>query len=129
VFEQGNTSKTTPMIDLSSSLDEENFIVDTLHDAELIKKLFGDLDRDILMPPGDDKIIVLDDSDDETEAQEEKTASMETSVAPTYADPALSAPTNVDDAPVGAKIGNSDDQRLDQEVDGGNDGRGSTGEP
>jgi hypothetical protein len=129
VFEQGNTSKTTPMIDLSSSLDEENFIVDTLHDAELIKKLFGDLNRGILRPPGDDKIIVLDDSDDETEAQEEKTAGMEPSVAPTYADPALSAPTNADDAPAGAKIGNSDDQRLDQEVDGGNDGGGSTGEP
>jgi hypothetical protein len=74
VFEQGNASGKTPTIDLSSSLDEENFIVDTSHDAELAKKLFGGLNHDILGPPGDGKIVVLDDSDEENEAQEEKTA-------------------------------------------------------
>jgi hypothetical protein len=42
VFEQGNASGKTPMIDPSS------FIVDTSHDAELARKLFGDLNRDIL---------------------------------------------------------------------------------
>jgi hypothetical protein len=65
VFEQGNASEKTTMIDLSSSLDEENFIVDTSRDAELIKKLFGDLNRDTLRPPGDSKIIVLNDFDEE----------------------------------------------------------------
>jgi hypothetical protein len=68
MFEQGNASGKTPMIDLSSSSDEENFIVDTSHDAELTKKLFGDLNRDILGPPTDGKIIILDDSDEENGA-------------------------------------------------------------
>jgi hypothetical protein len=74
VFEQGNAAGKTPMIDLSSSSDEENFIVDTSHNVELTKKLFGDLNCDILGPPGDDKIIVLDDFDEENEAHEGKTA-------------------------------------------------------
>jgi hypothetical protein len=65
VFEQGNTSEKTPLIDNFS------FIVDTSHDAELTRKLFGDLNRDILRPPGDGKIIVLDDSDDDGEARGE----------------------------------------------------------
>jgi hypothetical protein len=70
VFEQGGSSRKDPMIDLSLSSDEENFIADTSHDVEFTKKLFGDLNRDILWPPGDDNVIVLDDSDEEKEAQE-----------------------------------------------------------
>jgi hypothetical protein len=80
-------------------------------------------------PSDDGKIIILDDSNDETEAREEKTAGIEPTTTPTSADLALSAPTNADDAPVGAKIGNSDDQGPDQEADGGNDDGRSTGEP
>jgi hypothetical protein len=129
VFEQGNASRTTPMIDLSSSSDEEKFIVVTSRDVELNKKLFSDLNRDILEPPDDDKIIILDDSNDETEAREEKTTGIEPTTAPTSVDLSLSALTNADDAPVGAKIGNSDDQGPDQEADGGNDSERSTGEP
>jgi hypothetical protein len=123
VFEQGNTSEKTLMIDPSS------FIIDTSCDVELTRKLFGDLNRDILRPPGDGKIIVLDDSDDNAEAQEEKTASIESTTALASADLALSAPTSADDAPTGAKISNSDDQGPDQEVDGGDDGGHSTSEP
>jgi hypothetical protein len=55
------------MIDLSLSLDEENLITNTSRDAEFAKKLFGDLNRDILGPVGDGKIIILDDSDEEKE--------------------------------------------------------------
>jgi hypothetical protein len=97
VFEQGNATEKTPMIDHSS------FIVDTSHDEELARKLFGDLNHDILGSPGDGKIIVLDDSDDDGEAQEEKTISIEST----------STPASADDAPVGAKISNSDDQGPD----------------
>jgi hypothetical protein len=56
VFEQGNASEKTPMIDPSS------FIVDTSRDEELVRKLFDDLNCDILGPPGDGKIIVLNDA-------------------------------------------------------------------
>jgi hypothetical protein len=93
VFEQGNTSGKISMLDPSS------FIIDISCDEELARKLFEDLNRDILGPPGDGKIIVIDDSDDNGEAQEEKTADIESTTAPASAD----------DAPVEARIGNSDD--------------------
>jgi hypothetical protein len=113
VFEQGNASGKTPMLDPSL------FIVDTSHDEELARKLFGDLNRDILRSPGDGKIIVLDDSDDYGEAQEEKTAGIKFTAAPASAN----------GAPIEANIGNSDDQGPDQEADGGDNSGRSTGDP
>jgi hypothetical protein len=113
VFEQGNASRKILMLDPSS------FIVDTSHDEELTRKLFGDLNHDILGSPGDGKIIVLDDSDDDGEAREEKTADIESTTAPAI----------VDDAPAEVRIGNSDDQGPDQEADGGNNSRHSAGDP
>jgi hypothetical protein len=113
VFEQGDASGKTLMIDPSS------FIVDTSHDEELARKLFGDLNRDILVPPGDGKIIVLDDFDDDGEAQEEKTVDIKSTTAP----------ASTDDAPAEAKVGNSDDQGPDQEANGGDDSGRSTGNP
>jgi hypothetical protein len=123
VFEQGNASRKTPMIDPFS------FVIDTSRDMKLARKIFGDLNRDILGPPGDGKIIVLDDSNDDTEAQEEKTASIESIAAPASADLALSAPTSADDAPARIKIGNSDDQGPDQEADGDEGGGRNADEP
>jgi hypothetical protein len=113
VFEQGNASEKIPMLDPSS------FIVDTSHNEELARKLFGDLNRDILGPSSDDKIIVIDDSDDDGDAQEEKTADIESTIAPASAD----------DAPVEARIGNSDDQGPNQEADGGDNSGRSTDDP
>jgi hypothetical protein len=69
VFKQGGSFWKALMIDLFLSSDEENFIVNTSHDAEFAKKLFGDLNRDILGPPGDGKIIILDDSDEKRRHQ------------------------------------------------------------
>jgi hypothetical protein len=113
VFEQGNASGKTPILGPSS------FIVDTSRDEEIVRKLFGDLNRDILGLAGDGKIIVLDDSDDDDEAQEEKTVDIESTVAPASAD----------DAPTEARIDNSDDQRPGQEADGGDNNGRSTGDP
>jgi hypothetical protein len=113
VFEQGNASEKTPMIEPSS------FIVDTSRDEELARKLFGDLNRDILEPPGDGKIIVLDNSDDDGETQEEKSTSIESTAAP----------ASTDDALAEAKIGNSDDQGPDQEADGGDNSGRSVDDP
>jgi hypothetical protein len=118
-----------PMIDLSSSSDEENFIADNSRDAELAKKLFGELNCDILGPLGNSKIIVLDDSNEENEAQEEKTTGIESMTASASTNPASSALTNADDAPTGAKIDNSDDQGPDQETDGGDGSGYSANEP
>jgi hypothetical protein len=113
VFEQGNASGKIPMLDPSS------FIVDTSHNEELARNLFGNLNRDILGSSSDDKIVVINDSDDDGDAQEEKTADIESTTAPTSAD----------DAPVEARIGNSDDQGPNQEADGGDNSRRSTDDP
>jgi hypothetical protein len=113
VFEQGNASGKIPMLDPSS------FIVDTSHDEELTRKLFGDLNRDILGPPGDGKIIILDDSDDDDKAQEEKTVDIESTTAP----------ASVDNALAEVRIGNSDDHGPDQEADGGDNDGCSAGDP
>jgi hypothetical protein len=102
------------MIDLSSSSDEENFIVDTSRNTELTKKISGNLNCDILRLPSDNKIIILDDSNEENEAQEEKTIDIKSMAA---------------FAPTGANIYNSDDQELNQEADGSDCGGCSTGEP
>jgi hypothetical protein len=113
VFEQGNASRKIPMLEPSL------FIVDTSRDVEIARKLFGDLNHDILGPPGDGKIIILDDSDDDGEAQEKTTAEIEYTVAPASAN----------DAPAEARINNSDDQRPDQEADGGDNSGHSIGDP
>jgi hypothetical protein len=113
VFEQGNASGKIPMLDPSS------FIVDTSRDEELTIKLFGDLNSDIIGPPGDSKIIVLDDSDDDDDAQEEETADIKSTVAP----------ASIDDAPTEARIGNSDDQGPNQEAEGGDNRGRCAGDP
>jgi hypothetical protein len=65
VFEQGGASGVT-LVSIPSSL-----VVDTSCDEEFARKLFGVLNRDILGPPGDSKIIIIDDCDNDDEAQEE----------------------------------------------------------
>jgi hypothetical protein len=100
-------------------LDPSLFIADTSRDEEIARKLFGDLNRDILSPPGDGKIIILDDSDDDGEAQEGTTVEIESTVALASAD----------DAPVEARIDNSDDQGPDQEADGSDPSEHSAGNP
>jgi hypothetical protein len=94
-------------------------VVDTSHDEEFARKVFGDLNRDLLGPLGDGKIIIIDDSDDDDEAQEEGMAGAE----PT------AVPASAADAPTGTKVDNSDDQGSDQEADGGDNSRCSVGEP
>jgi hypothetical protein len=111
VFEQGGASGATPVSGPSS------LVVDTSRDEGFTRKLFGDLNRDILGPPGDGKIIIINDSDDE--AQEEGT----TDIDPT------AGPASAADAPAGSSVANSDDQGSEQEVDGGSDSGCSTGAP
>jgi hypothetical protein len=110
MFEQGSASRMTPVSDPFS------LVVDPSRDEEFTRKLFGDLNHDILRPPGDGKIIIIDDSD---EAKEDGTAGVE----PT------SVPAPAADAPAGTRVDNSDDQRSDQEADGGDNSERSAGEP
>jgi hypothetical protein len=77
-------------------------------------------------PPGDGKIIILSDSDEE-EVREEKTTDTKDVAASIAVNPASTA--DADDASAGAKNDNSDDQGPDQEAGSGNDSGGDAGEP
>jgi hypothetical protein len=57
------------MVDVSS--EDEDILLDTLWDVEFAKKLFHDLNRDLLGPLGDDKVIILSNSDEEEEVHDE----------------------------------------------------------
>jgi hypothetical protein len=80
-----------------------SLVVDTSRDEEFARKLFGNLNRDILGPPGDGKIIIIDDSDDDDEMQEEGTTDIDPMTVPTFAAGALA----------GARVANSDDQGFE----------------
>jgi hypothetical protein len=90
------------MTDLSSSSDEEDFIADTSYDFEFAQRLYGELNRAVLGPPGDNRIIILSDSDEE-EMREEKTTGIEDAAASAAVNPVSIASIDTDDAPAGAK--------------------------
>jgi hypothetical protein len=85
------------VIDLSLSLDEEDSFNDISHDFEFAQWLYGELNRDPLVPSGDDKIIILSDSDEEKEeAHEEKSAGAKDAVVSAAVNPVST--TSADDA-------------------------------
>jgi hypothetical protein len=94
--EQGSPSEPVPVVDLASSSGEEDSVADTSRDEELARKLFGDLNRDILGPLGDGKIIVLSDSDDEDGTHEDVAVNAE--AAPPSAANSADSPTSAPDA-------------------------------
>jgi hypothetical protein len=94
------------MVDLASSSGEEDFFADTSRDEELARKLFGDLNRDILGPPSDGKIIILSDSDDEDEAHEDVTVNAEAAPPSVVNSPVT--PVDADETPDGVQDDNSD---------------------
>jgi hypothetical protein len=118
VFEQGGPSGKAPVIDLSSSSDEEDSFANTSRDFEFAHRLYGELNRDLLGPPGDGKIIIHNNSDKEKEeAREEKSTGAEDATASAAVNPISTAsaddtvtlaeksstpsasPANVDDDP------------------------------
>jgi hypothetical protein len=105
------------MVDLASPSGEEDFFADTSRDEKLARKLFGDLNCDILGPPGDGKIIVLSDSDDEDEAHEDAVINAE--AAPPYAVDSPVTPASASDA----------DETPDGVQDDSSDGGDEVGSP
>jgi hypothetical protein len=96
-------------VDLALSPSEEDSVADTSQDEEFTRKLFGDLNRDILGPPGDGKIIVISDSDDEDKTHEDTAVNVE--AAPPSAANSVDSPTSasdVDETPDGVSDDNAD---------------------
>jgi hypothetical protein len=83
-------------VDLTSSSGEEDSFAETSRDEELARKLFSDLNRDILGPLDDGKIIVLSDSNDKDEAHED--AAVNAEPAPPSATNSADTPTSAPDA-------------------------------
>jgi hypothetical protein len=79
------------VVDLSSSSDEGDLIADVSRDEKFARKLFGNLNRDVLGPPGDGKIIILSDSDEEEEVRKEKIADAEAAPSSAVRSPASTA--------------------------------------
>jgi hypothetical protein len=71
MFEKGGPSVKAPVVVLSSSSDDEGLIPETSRDFEFAQRLYDELNRALLGPPDDGKVIVISDSDKETEAREE----------------------------------------------------------
>jgi hypothetical protein len=91
-----------PMVDLSSG--EEDTFPDTSRDEEIAWKLFGNLNRGLLGPPGDDNFIVLSDSDKEKEVREDDRTDSEAAPSSVGDSPAPIAFTaDDDDAPNGVQ--------------------------
>jgi hypothetical protein len=89
---QGGPFGKAPVIDLSSSLDEEDFFADTSRDFEFTQRLYGKLNRDLLRPPDDGKVIILSDSNGEKEeAREEKPTDAEDVAVSTAVNPVSTA--------------------------------------
>jgi hypothetical protein len=96
-------------VDLTLSSGEEESIADTSRDEEFVRKLFGDLNRDILGPPDDDKIIVISDSDDDDETHEDAAVNAEaTPPSPANSADSPTSASDVDETPDGVSDDNAD---------------------
>jgi hypothetical protein len=99
VFEQGSPSEKVLVVDLSSSSDKECLIPDTSQDEEFTRILFGDLNRAVLGPSDDGKVIILSDFDEEEEVHEEDAVDVEAAPSSAVKSPVPTAST--DDADKG----------------------------
>jgi hypothetical protein len=114
------------VIDLSSSLDEEDFITDVTHDFEFAQKVFGE-NRDVLGLPGDNKVIILDDSKEEDEVCEEATANTDVVPSATVGRPLTPAASHADaDEDPEAVPNDSNDgltlsPKMGKDIDGGDE--------
>jgi hypothetical protein len=130
VFEQGDPSKKVPVVDMSSSSDEEGLIPATSWDEEFTRRLFGDLNRDVLGLPSDGKVIILSDSDEKEEVHEEDVVDAE--ATPSSAVKSLgptASTTDVVEDPKGLQDDNSDGLAPDQERGDGSCGRDKVDSP
>jgi hypothetical protein len=131
VLEQGGPSEKVLVVDLSSSSDEEGLIPDTSRDEDFARRLFGDLNRDVLRPPSDGKVIILSDSnDEEEEMREEDVADAEAAPSSVARSPVPTASAiDVDEAPNGVQDDNSDGCTPGREIGGNSSGGDKAGSP
>jgi hypothetical protein len=115
------SSEKAPVVDLSLSFDEGHLIADVTRDEAFVRRLFCNLNRDVLGPPDDGKIIIPSDSNEEEGVHKEKAVDAEPMSSSAIRSPASTASTDTDDAPTGVKNDNSDDCTPDQKPNDNSD--------
>jgi hypothetical protein len=110
------------VVDLSSSFDEGDLIAVVSRDEVFAKRLFGDLNRDVLGLPSDAKIIILSDFDEEEEVRKEKAADAE-------ATPSSTARSRPSTTFVGDADGTYKSNTLDRATSGCSSGGDKAGLP
>jgi hypothetical protein len=86
-------------------LNEEDFIANTSRDFDFAQRLYDELNRGFLGPPGDGKIIILGDSDEEKEeAREEMSSGTKDVATSAAANPASTASTSDAVASIGKPL-------------------------
>jgi hypothetical protein len=105
------------VVDLCSSLDE-GLIPDISRDEEFTRRLFGDLNRGVLRPPGDGKVIILINSVEEEEVREEDIVDVE--AVPSSVVKSLTPTTFANDTDDADK-GRSPDQVIGDSISGGDE--------
>jgi hypothetical protein len=63
MYDHGEPSMGLLVVNHSS--EEEDAFPNTSWDEEIVRKLFGDLNRGLLGPPGNGNVIIFNDSDEE----------------------------------------------------------------
>jgi hypothetical protein len=118
VFEQGGPSRIALVIKIPSSSNEEDFFADVTWDAKFAKWLFGDFHHDLLRLPGDGKVIIISDSDEEKDAREEATTEAKATPSTTNgkASTPAATPADADEDPSSMPHVSSDGLALGQDT-------------
>jgi hypothetical protein len=115
MYEHDEPSKEFSMVDLGSKDEDEDWDApDTSRDEEVACKLFGDLNRDLLGPPSDGKVVVIV-SDTDEEEHEDDHANTDAAPSSLRVPPAPSASAiNDDGTPDRANDDTSGDRSKDE---------------
>jgi hypothetical protein len=107
------------VVNLSSSSDEGDLIVDVSRDEKFTRRFLGDLNCDFLGPPGDGKIIILSVSDEkEEEVRKEKVTDAEAALVSAVRSP---APIAYADDASGTDKDNTPDRVIGGSSNGGDE--------
>jgi hypothetical protein len=116
------------VVDLSLSSDEEGLIHDTSRDEKFTRRFFGDLNHDVLEPPGVDKVIIFSDSNEEEEEVHEETTA-DTDATPSSPMRSPTPTVDTDEDPKGMQDDNSVDLVPEREIGDSSNGGDETSSP
>jgi hypothetical protein len=115
------------VVDLTSD-EEDNAFPDTSRDEVFARRLFGNLNYGLLRPPGDNKVIVLSDANEEDEVHKETAADADATPSSAVRSTAPTISTT-DKDPKGEQDDNSDGLTPNREIGDSSSGRDKAGLP